>query len=138
MAVDDLSKNAQLNYVDGIKFDSVFNSIKRFHVCDPGLLPCLGHDLFEDVVSMDLSLYIKHLVTVGKHFTYTQLNRNITTFKYAGTEINNKPCEVRADGEKLGGNAAQNWCLLRLLPLLVGDRIHWRMTSGSCTCSYER
>lgn len=78
-AVDDLSKNGQLNYVDGIKFDSVFNSLKHFHVCDPGLPPCLGHNLFEGVVSMDLSLYIKHLVTVGKHFTYTQLNRNITT-----------------------------------------------------------
>ena len=27
------------------------------------------------------------------------------------------------NGDKLGGHAAQNWCLLRLLPLVVGDRI---------------
>ena len=25
--------------------------------------------------------------------------------------------------EKIGGNATQNWCFLRLLPLFVGDRI---------------
>lgn len=82
----------------------------------------MGHDLFEGVVSTDLSLYIKQLVTVGKHFTYNQLNRIISTFKYAGADGNNKPCEIRADSQKLGVNAAQNWCLLRLLPLLVGDR----------------
>lgn len=30
---------------------------------------------------------------------------------------------VRADGKKLGGSTAQNWCLLRLLPILVGTCI---------------
>lgn len=78
---------------------------------------------FEGCVQTDLAIYIKHLVTVGKHFTYTQLNRIISTFKYLHNDSNSKPCEVRPDSEKLGGNAAQNWCLLRLLPLLVGDRI---------------
>lgn len=34
-----------------------------------------------------------------------------------------KPCEVKPYGEKLGGHAAQNWCLLRLLPVMIGDRI---------------
>uniref|UniRef100_A0A8C9XE83 Uncharacterized protein n=1 Tax=Sander lucioperca TaxID=283035 RepID=A0A8C9XE83_SANLU len=40
-----------------------------------------------------------------------------------GSDANNRPCVVRADGEKLGGSAAQNWCFLRLLPILVGPRI---------------
>ena len=48
---------------EGAKFDSVFNCLKHFHVCDPGLPPCLAHDLFEGVVSTDLALYIKQLVT---------------------------------------------------------------------------
>ena len=122
-SVDLLAMNQGLADVDGVKFDSVFNSLKYFHVCDPGLPPCLGHDLFEGVVSTDLALYIKRLVTVGKHFTYTQLNRIISTFKYVQNDSTSRPCEVRADSEKLGGNASQNWCFLRLLPLLVGDRI---------------
>ncbi len=86
---------------DGVKFDSVFNCLKHIHVCDPGLPPSMAHDLFEGVVSVDLALYIKQLVTVGKHFSYVQLNRNITSFKYSGSDLNNKPCEVKPDGSKL-------------------------------------
>jgi len=48
----------------GVKFDSVFNKLNYFHVCQPGLPPCFGHDLFQGIVSSDLALYIKHLVRV--------------------------------------------------------------------------
>lgn len=46
----------------GIKFDSRFNNLNFFHVCQPGLPPCLGHDVFEAVVSYDLALYIRQLI----------------------------------------------------------------------------
>lgn len=61
----------------GVKSDSVFNELTYFHVCQPGLPPCLGHDLFEGIVSSDLALYIKHLVRVDKldKSTYLELNR---------------------------------------------------------------
>lgn len=39
------------------------------------------------------------------------------------SEANNKPCEERLDAEKHGGYAAQNWCILSLIPLMLGDRI---------------
>lgn len=120
-SVQQLSTTDQ-DMVQGVKFDSPFNSLKYFHVCT-GLPPCLGHDLFEGVVSNDLALYISHLVKQEKHFTYAQLNRSITQFKYSGNDSLSKPCEVKECGKKLSGSAAQNWCLLRLLPLLVGDRI---------------
>ncbi len=58
--VKQLSTTGQ-DVVQGVKFDSPFNSLKHFHVCT-GLPPCLGHDLFEGVVSNDLALYIDHLV----------------------------------------------------------------------------
>lgn len=109
--------------VDGVKFDSVFSSLEHFHVCQPGLPPCLGHDLFKGIVSVDLQLYLKHLVSIGKHFTFVQMNKRISQLKFKSTDANNRPCVVRADGEKLGGSAAQNWCLLHLLPILVGTRI---------------
>lgn len=111
------------NCVDGVKKDSVFNSLQHYHVCQPGLPPCLGHDLFEGIVSVDLQLYLKHLVAIGKHFTFVQLNRMVSQLKFKGSDANNRPCVIRADGEKLVGSAAQNWCLLRLLPILVGKRI---------------
>lgn len=61
----------------GVKCNSPFNDLKYFHICQPGLPPCLGHNLFEGVVSFDLALYIDHLVNQEKQFTYTELNRRI-------------------------------------------------------------
>ena len=108
---------------NGVKFQSVFNSLKYFHVCQPGLPPCLGHDLFEGVSSFDLALMIKYFVKTKRFFSYDQLNRDISRFKYLGSDTNNIPAEVSQKGEKAGGHAVQNWCLVRLLPLIVGERI---------------
>lgn len=117
------NKGNESNVQFGIKFDSLFNDLTYFHVAQPGLPPCLGHDLFEGVVSYDLALYLKHLVIQEKHFSYLELNRRINKFKYLGNDANDKPCEVNPGSEKLSGHAIQNWCFLRVLPLLVGDRI---------------
>ncbi|KAF7640992.1 hypothetical protein LDENG_00001030, partial [Lucifuga dentata] len=108
----------------GIKSDSKFNELAFFHVCNPGLPPCLGHDLFEGIVSYNLALYISHLVNEQKEFTYLQLNQRINRFRYLGNDANNKPCDVNSGTEKLSGHAVQNWTLLRLLPVLIGDKIH--------------
>lgn len=48
--------------VEGVKFKSVFNSLKYFNVCQPGLPPCLGHDIFESVLSYDVALYLKYFI----------------------------------------------------------------------------
>lgn len=47
--------------VQGIKFRSVFNTLQNFNVCSPGMPPCLGHDIFEGVLSYDVALYLKIL-----------------------------------------------------------------------------
>lgn len=107
---------------NGIKYNSKFNELAFFHVCQPGLPPCLGHDIFEGIASFDLALCISHLVK-QKHFTYVELNRRINHFRYLGNDANNKPSEVNPGSEKLGGHAVQNWCFLRVLPLLIGDKI---------------
>lgn len=104
-----------------IKSVSPFNQLSFFHVCQPGLPPCLGHDQFEGIVSSDLALFIGYLVK-NKHFSYLNLNRCIDQFKYQGNDAHDKPADVSPGSNKLTGHAAQNWCFLRLLPLLVGDR----------------
>ena len=43
----------RVKHVEGLTFDSEFNSLSYFHVCQPGLPPCLGHDLFEGIISFD-------------------------------------------------------------------------------------
>ena len=60
---------------------------------------------------------------VDKQFTYLDLNRRISQFKYLGNDANDKPCEVTPGSDKLNGHAVQNWCLLRILPVLIGEKI---------------
>ena len=107
----------------GIKFDSVFNQLSHFHVCQPGMPPCLGHDLFEGVVSGDLMIFLDYFVKTDKSFSYSELNKAISNFAYKGTDAQNKPCSLNPTSDKLTGSATQNWCLLRLLPVLIGKKI---------------
>lgn len=58
-AINLIDKN---NSYEGIKFNSIFNELQYFHVCAPGLPPCIGHDLFEGVVAFDLKLYINYFI----------------------------------------------------------------------------
>jgi hypothetical protein len=108
--------------VHGIKFYSCFNSLSYYHVCSSGLPPCLGHDLFEGVINYDVALCLQRLVRL-KWFSYETLNRKIRQFPYTSSDRNDQPAEVHVGGEKLGGHAVQNWCLLRLLPIILCDKI---------------
>ena len=65
-------------------------------------------------MSSDLRLYIEHLIREHQQFTYLELNRRMNQFRYLGDDSTNKPCELNPDGNKLGGHAVQNWCLLRI------------------------
>lgn len=80
--------------VKGNKVNSVFNNLETFHVCQPFLSPCLGHDLFEGIVSYDVALFLKYFIKTKKWFTYSILNRRIKQFKYKGSDALTKPCSV--------------------------------------------
>lgn len=120
--------------IKGIKVNSVFNNLESFHVCQPGLPPCLGHDLFEGIVSYDVALFLKYFIKTKKWFTYSILNRRIKQFKYKGSDALTKPCSVNPVACKLSGQAVQNWNFLRLLPVLIGDKVQdpdddvWQLT----------
>lgn len=120
--------------VQGIKFRSVFNSLQNFYVCTPGMPQCLGHDIFEGVLSYNVALYLKYFIKTNKWFTYTILNRCIKQFKYKGTDASSKPCEVSPKTLKISGQAVQNWNFLRLLPVIIGDKVQnpqdnvWQLT----------
>lgn len=120
MCINTLNNGINIKSDHGIKFNSVFNDLKYFHVCQPGLPPCLGHDLFEGIVAYDLALYIQYFCKIKKWFTYAKLNSILHSFVYKGTDCRNKPNEISEKSDKINGHAAQNWCLLRLLPVLIG------------------
>lgn len=62
------------------KKNSVFNKLSNFHVCQPGLPPCLAHDLFEGVVDYDLAMCLQFLIKTEKWFSYESLNDRLKTF----------------------------------------------------------
>lgn len=103
----------------GVKRNSAMNSLAFFHVCNPGLPPCLAHDLFEGVVAYDLALIIKHFVKTAKLFTYDQLNKGIRKTTLKGRDGLDKPAPVKEGAKKLSGNAVANWVFVRMFPLYV-------------------
>ncbi|XP_064462525.1 uncharacterized protein LOC135373219 [Ornithodoros turicata] len=105
--------------VQGVKTNSCFNQLQFFHVCQPGLPPCLGHDLFEGIVACDLALYIRNFVRVRKWFSFPKLNYELANFKYMASDSSSKPYEVAEHAKKIAGTAASTWTLLRLLPLCI-------------------
>ena len=106
----------------GLKSDSVFNSLSFYHVALPGLPPCLGHDLFEGVVSYDMVLIINSLIRL-QWFTCEQLNTQIASWKYAGNDALDKPALFSVKSDKLGGHAVQNWVFLRFFSLFVANYV---------------
>lgn len=84
-------------------------------------------------VSYDLALYLKYFKQ-KKWFTYSVLNRRIKQFKCSASDALRKPCAVSSNGVKLSGKAIQNWNFLRLLPVIMGDKVKepmydvWQLT----------
>lgn len=63
-------KTEDLPDLEGIKLKSVFNSLKYFHFCQPGLPPCLGHYTFEGVLAYDPALYLMYFFLLYKVTSY--------------------------------------------------------------------
>lgn len=110
------------NSVQGIKFNSIFNKLQYFHVCAPGLPPCIGHDLFEGVVAFDLKLYIDYFI-LKKWFTLIELNTLIDKFHYSIEDRKDKPCVLSATSKRIIGGVCQIWTFLWIFPLLIHDKI---------------
>ncbi|KAJ8673838.1 hypothetical protein QAD02_005100 [Eretmocerus hayati] len=81
------------NDYEGVKFDSAFNKLKTFHVCNPGLPPCIGHDLIEGFVAYDVKLFIDYFVDAS-WFSLNQLNSWIKDFPYSTEDMQDKPCDI--------------------------------------------
>jgi len=98
--------------------------LKYFHVLS-GYPPDLLHDLFEGIVPLELALCLDLLIK-KKYFTLLQLNDLIHQFPYKWTDKSDSPQPIPlnfATRKSIGGNAHENWSLLRLLPLMIGFKV---------------
>lgn len=107
-------------------------------------LPCLPirimfitDDLFEGTVSFDLALFMKHLVSKEKQFTYIELNCHIVQIKYLGNDANDKHFIQEVINQMamlLRAGVCLDYCLFCCL---MRFRFHVTMKWGSCFSSLE-
>lgn len=108
--VQTVSENPNLLHYFGVKRSCPLSDrLKHFHFVS-GYPPDVLHDLFEGIVPRELALCIQ-IFTKKKYFNLTLLNRpHVIPQNYI----------VR---KTIGGNAHENWALIRLLPLIVGCQV---------------
>ena len=106
----------------GVKKQCVLTEhLSHFHV-STGYPPDIVHDLFEGVVPVELARCISLLIS-KKYFTLDFLNTLIQTFPYKWGDKTNRPHAIPrsfTSNNTIGGNAHENWTLLRFLPFVIG------------------
>jgi len=99
-------------------------NLEHFHVIG-GYPPDILHDVFEGIVPIELSLCLKDLIA-KKYITLDVLNEAIRSFPYTFADKTDQPqliSKTFSTKGTIGGNGHENWCLIRLLPLLIGHNI---------------
>ena len=119
-----VQENDSLKHVCGVKRQCALTKLKYFDVLS-GYPPDVLHDLFEGIVPLEIALCLRVFIQ-NKYFTLEELNKCIKEFPYKWSDKTNAPQPVSVNFAKrksVGGNAHENWTLLRLLPLIVGPKI---------------
>lgn len=138
--VSTITENPVLGNVQGVKTDSVLNHLKYFNIFD-NLTVDIMHDVLEGVVELEVKLFLKSLVLEEKVISLESLNNRIRSFNYGYLESKNFPGTIQLDkpGNSLGQKAIQIWCLVRFLPLIIGDIVQNKrlcMQNGKFYCCY--
>ncbi|KAK9963884.1 hypothetical protein ABG768_005106 [Culter alburnus] len=118
------------------------NKLQFYHVTY-NVTPDVMHDILEGVGGYETKLVLSSLIE-QKLLTLDQLNNRLTSFDYGFSDGHNKPSAIKPQDLKnpdgaIRQTAAQMWCLLRLLPLMIGDLIpegekHWELLLSLLSC----
>ena len=123
--VKEASENNAVSSTFGVKTDCVFHEfLNTFHVTS-ALPPDISHDLLEGVVPVEIALCLNVFVSKG-YFTVAWLNGVVKSFPFKFKDAVNRPHRIPENFSvtgTVGGNATENWTLLRLLPILIGTKV---------------
>jgi hypothetical protein len=114
--------DVKIKSVRGVRENCAFHKLIGFHICHPRLVCCIGHDLFEGVIDIDVPLIMKHILNTEKWLTLEIFNKLLYNFKFPDENVC-KPVALKPPLERLCGNASQNWALIRYMPLIIFDYI---------------
>ena len=119
----------------GIKTSCILNDLTNFHCTEQSVVDCM-HDVLEGLVPYELGLILQSLIA-KQHFSLVELNGALYHFNYCASDKNSKPPSVSLP--KLRIQAAEAWCLIRNLPLVVGSKVpvddeHWQLLLMLLNC----
>ena len=120
---DVVSQFPDLGKAYGLKKVSVLNKLQYYHIIH-GLPSDLSHDIFEGIGKTLLSQVISSCIESG-YFSIAYLNSIIDSYPWKADDKTNKPCNLYYTGGKIDVKltSSQCFCLLRTLPLLVGEHV---------------
>ena len=118
----------------GVKENSCLNKLQYFHVTE-NISVDIMHDILEGVAPLEVKLMLRHFIYEEKLLTLEQLNDRISSFHYGYSNVKNKPSVImnlRSSESAVRQTASQMWCLLLVLPFLIGDLVdrkskHWHL-----------
>lgn len=112
----------------GVRSQCLLNSLRCFHCTTNHNLDVM-HDLLEGVCPYEVKLILHQFIFNDHFISLRELNQRLKAFQYGFTDRKNKPTALSHDrmtnqnDRKLGQKASQMWCLIRMLPLIIGDCI---------------
>ena len=123
--VQTVEENEAMTNCFGVKKNCpLTGNLKHFHVMT-GYPPDILHDLFEGIVPVELARCLSVLIS-KKYFTLDILNNLIKQFPYKWADKTDCPSPIPlkfSTTSTIGGNAHENWVLLRLLPFIIGSKV---------------
>ena len=115
----------------GVKYASLFNASRYFHFAENLILDAM-HDFLEGVAPFSIKLVLRALNVNHPELGITAsfINERINLFQYSYYDLENKPSAKFTDDiiKQIGNystkqRASQNFCLINVLPFLIGDKI---------------
>lgn len=120
-----MKENSTLTHCFGVKKACPLTEhLSHFH-CVTGYPPDILHDIFEGIVPLELGTCLRIFIN-NKYFTLIELNNAILHFPYKWADKTDSPQPLPAtfsSCDRVGGNAHENWALIRLLPFIIGHTI---------------
>ncbi|XP_037401910.1 uncharacterized protein LOC119265406 isoform X2 [Pygocentrus nattereri] len=119
-----LSDTAEAHHCGVKRQCPISDKLSYFHATS-GYPPDVLHDLLEGIVPFELALSLNVFIK-KKYISLQELNHSISQFPYKWNDKTNCPQPIPltfASRKSIGGNAHENWCLLRMLPFMIGDRV---------------
>ncbi|KAJ8018667.1 hypothetical protein HOLleu_43234 [Holothuria leucospilota] len=111
----------------GVKKACILNNLRYFHTTTNYNFDIM-HDMLEGVCPFEVKLLLNYCIYVEHYISLEELNRRLKSFAYQLIDRKNKPSELTRSvltnlgDHKLKQRASQMWCLVRMLPFLIGDK----------------